>query len=370
VGDYAAGVFFLSVKMDRAKFIFAKGNKMPFSVSTRSVRSLLADETLDIPEHQRPYVWDGKKASAFIASILDDLPTHALFLYQAVEGGMLKKWLEDGQQRWLTVKGYIRDTDVITMSWKRWNESGTNVPDKYSNLSEENKQKILNYSFTIYTIENMSYDARMCLFQRLQDGKALTNGQRFNACVNMPLVRLAKRIMDDPRCHAVWGKRVESKGFTALTNAVAIAAGLALKNDDHIVTSYNILGPDLNKPYNDVDVNQRLDKLLDVYNRAQEVCRVGITELKKQWAVGYFTGYILYNLNQPDIDWDSDSQMWVDYIVRCRKDKAAYYILKSSQPASRAWNSVRWGKGLQHVRNPELVEIVNSNSDDGDESDE
>lgn len=342
---------------------------MTFSVSTRSVRSLLSDETLDIPEHQRPYVWDGKKASAFIESVLSDLPTHALFLYQAVEGGMLKKWLEDGQQRWLTIKGYIHDIEHIKANWKRWNESGTDVSINYSDLSEQNKQKILNYSFTIYTLENMSYDDRMCLFQRLQDGKALTNGQRFNACINMPLVRLAKRILDDPRCHAVWGRRVESKGYTALTNAVAIAAGLALKNNDHIVTSYNILGPHLNKPYDDVDVNQRLDKLLDVYNRAQEAYKVGIIELKKQWLVGYFTGYILYNLNQPDIDWEADSQMWVDYIVRCRRDKAAYYILKSSQPASRAWNSVRWGKGLQHVRNPELIDVLRPSSDD-DEDDE
>ena len=185
----------------------------------------------------------------------------------------------------------------------------------------------------------------------------------------MPLVRLAKRILDDPRCHSVWGRRVESKGYTALTNAVAIAAGLALKNNDHIVTSYNILGPHLNKPYDDVDVNQRLDKLLDVYNRAQEAYKVGIIELKKQWLVGYYTGYILYNLNQPDIDWEADSQMWVEYIVRCRRDKAAYYILKSSQPASRAWNSVRWGKGLQHVRNPELIDVLRPSSDD-DEDDE
>lgn len=340
---------------------------MTFSVSTRSVRSLLSDETLDIPEHQRPYVWDGKKASAFIESVLSDLPTHALFLYQAVEGGMLKKWLEDGQQRWLTIKGYIQNIKDIKANWKRWNESGTDVQEYYSDLSEQNKQKILNYQFTIYTLENMSYDDRMCLFQRLQDGKALTNGQRFNACINMPLIRLAKRILDDPRCHAIWGRRVESKGYTALTNAVAIAAGLALQNDDRIVTSYNLLGPDLHKPYDEEDVNQRLYYLIDIYNRAQEVCKVGINDLKKQWPVGYFTGYILYNMNQPDIDWKADSQMWVDFIVRCRRDKAAYYILKSSQPASRNWTRERWGKGLEHVRNPELIDVLHSSSDEDDD---
>jgi hypothetical protein len=349
---------------------------MPFNVTTRSVRDIDNDDTICIPEHQRPYVWDGRRAALFIETILSGLPTHALFLYQEVNDGKLKKWLEDGQQRWLTVRGYMHPEDEknkdIVKSWAKWDDY-----TKFEDLSAENKEKIKSYMFTIYTIEKIDFVERMMLFQRLQDGKPLTNGQRFNACSNMSIVRLAKRILNDARCRIIWAlpsnltdKGGDTKGFTYLTNAMAIASGIAVKNVSYIVTSYNLLGPHINIKYDDADANQRLDKLIDVYQRADKAYPVGKATVKKQWAVGTYTGYILFNLLQSDIDWEKDSQMWVDYIVRCRKDKAAYNILQSSKPKSRNWTSDRWSLGLEYVRDPSLADDVSdATEEDQDEDD-
>lgn len=352
---------------------------MPFNVTTRSVRDIDNDDTICIPDHQRPYVWDGRRAAQFIMTILSGLPTHALFLYQEVSGGKLKKWLEDGQQRWLTVRGYMHPDDEnnkdIVKSWAKWDDRV--VPTKFDDLSAEKKEKIKSYMFTIYTIEKIDFVERMDLFQRLQDGKPLTNGQRFNACTNTPIVRLAKRILNDPRCRTIWvlpanltDKGGDTKGFTYLTNAMAIASGIAVKNPDYIVTSYNLLGPHINNKYDDADANQRLDKVIDIYERADKAYPIGKAAMKKQWAVGTYTGYILFNLLQDDIDWAKDSQMWVDYIVRCRKDRAAYNILQSSKPKSRNWTSERWSLGLDYVRDPSLADNVSDATEDTDEDDD
>jgi len=237
----------------------------------------------------------------------------------------------------------------------------------FAELSVFDKSKIENYPFTVCTLENVSREDRISLFQRLQDGIPLTNGQRFNACSGMPLVKLARRIVDDPRSELVWGKRKETAGFTVLTNAVAIAAGLNLPCDDLITTSYIALGEELARPLDEMLVNERFDKLLEVYSRADEQCPVGLQDRKKQWAVGAFTGYILYTMRQPDSDWEKDSQMWVDYIVRCRRDPVAYSILSFEKPASRVWSRIRWSVGVENVRNPDRVRVGASVSSDDEE---
>jgi hypothetical protein len=331
--------------------------KMPFEVSQRTVDHLRRDASIDVPIHQRPYIWKQKTAEGFIDTIMRGLPTHALILYQEVVDGKLKKWIEDGQQRWFTVVKYIEGTDHIKYNKRTYEE-----------LSQTEKHTILSYPFTICTLENVSRDERISLFQRLQDGTPLTNGQRFNAASDQPLVKLARRIIDDSRGEAIWGKRKETPGFTVLTNAVAIAAGLNLPCDDHMTTSYLAIGEELCLPINEMLVNERLDKLLDVYSRADRECPIGIIEKKKQWYFGLYTGYILYTMRQPDCDWESDSQMWVDYIVRCRRDPVAYSILEFEMPSSRIWSRQRWNVGLENVRNPARVTSTTSvDSEDEEE---
>jgi hypothetical protein len=321
---------------------------MPYEVSQRTVQNLINDANIDIPEHQRPYIWKPKTAEGFIDTIMSGLPTHALIFYQEVSNGKLVKWIEDGQQRFMTVKRFI-EGDLPNVKYPL-----NGVKLSYAELPVAYQTQILNYLFTVTTLENVSREMRISLFQRLQDGIPLTNGQRFNACGGSPLVQLARRLMNDERLESIWGKRSETASFTVLTNAVAIAAGLNLDNDDLITLSYLALAPELGIPISEMTVNERLDKLIDVYERADELHPVGLLAKKKQWNVGYFTGYILYTIRNSR-NWEADSQMWVDYIVRCRVRPAYYYIVSHNKPASRNWTRERWETGLQNVRDPENI---------------
>jgi hypothetical protein len=337
---------------------------MPSRVYSNSIEELLEDNTISIPEHQRPYIWDAKKASAFLETIMESLPTQSIFMYEEIANGELKRWLEDGQQRWLTVTKFVNNQFGDSVKWNS---------RKYSEFSFEEKRLFQSYKFTIQLMYNISLEKRLSLFQRLQDGRPLTNGQRFHACSHKPLVMLAKQIMTDPRCIAVWGRKNETASKTALANSMAIASGLALNNDNKIVSSYAILGEEVFKTTeldNDC-IESRLAKLLDVYARVQELCPANETEKRKQWNVGLYTGYILYTMRQPDRDWEQDATMWVNYIVRVRRDKSAICILKHNAPASRNWNRERWQQGLENIvlakDNPNWIPNNSVYSDEDDE---
>ena len=318
---------------------------MPYSVSQRTIKDLTEDPCIDIPDHQRPYIWNDKLGSNFIDTIMQGLPTQNIIVYQEVLNGRLKKWIEDGQQRYMTVKQFING-ELPNVKYQG---------KSYIELPEAYKTQIKTYQFTVCTMEDVPYETRVELFQRLQDGVKLTDGQRFNTSGAMPIVQLAKRIQDDERIEEIWGKQPENKSFSKLANYVAIAAGLNLGSDDHITSSYAVLKDELKTPINEMLVNERLDKLFDVYKRAQEECAITSKKKITEFPVGKYTGYILYNMRQADCDWEEDSQLWVDYIAECRRDPSQYWTIMFQKPASRNWTSERWSIGLNNVRNPDRV---------------
>jgi len=336
-----------------------------------SINDLLEDTTINIPEHQRAYVWNYMKQSALIDTIMEGLPTHALFLYQDVIAGKIQRDLEDGQQRWMTVKKFTQGEFV----WRPLNQP--QQERKFTDFTSAEQSKFLRYSFTIYLMEQIPMEMRLSLFQRLQDGTPLTNGQRFKAASHLPIVKLAKDIMNDPRCHEAWGSHKDTKGNTVLANAMAIASALALGNSNWITTSYGILGPEIYKakdtPMNKDLVESRLTQLLSVYARADVLHPTTHVNKKKQWKVGTFTGYILYTILQPDRVWEEDMELWANYIVRVRRDEASIGILRFKTPNSRNWTAARWHQGLLNVQDPESIHISADTSvsyDDDEDDDE
>ena len=55
-----------------------------------------------IPEYQRKYIWDQRRASRFVESLLLDLPVPGIFLYRDRDSEVLS--VVDGQQRLQTLK--------------------------------------------------------------------------------------------------------------------------------------------------------------------------------------------------------------------------------------------------------------------------
>ena len=321
---------------------------MPFQVTQRKLKDIVADRRITIPDHQRPYIWTKKQAVPFLETIMEGLPAPALFVYEEIKDGELKRYLEDGQQRYMTIKNFM-EGDKKFADFK-WNGK------VYAEFSADEKATFDNYQLTLNVMEDIPMERRLALFQRLQDGVPLTNGQRFHACTHMQLVQFATRIMRMPECTSVWGDRSkDTSSKTVLANAMAIASGCALQNDDLVVSTYNILGPHLNTTFDEDAAMERLEQVLDVYRRADEICATNMTKKRSQWSVGTYTGYILYIANQPDRDWDADREMLAQYIASVRRDKNNGRILKYKAPASRNWTSERWRQGLWNLEHIEEV---------------
>jgi hypothetical protein len=323
--------------------------KMPFQVTQRTIKDMINDAKVDIPVHQRPYVWLPRQAQAFLDTVMDEMPTLNLILYEEIVDGKLVRWLEDGQQRFMTVKKFFKGEFGDSVKWNN---------KKFDEFSQDEKTRFLNYPFTVTTMEDVPYQRRVALFQAIQEGVPLTNGQRFHAYAHSPIVVFAKSILSNPECVKVWGAPKDDAKKKNLANAVAIASGLAFQNIDAITTSYDILGKNgfLTKEFNQSDADERLVKLLSVYQRADELCPTTMTKKKPQFDAGKYSGYILYSMCIPDRNWETDKEMFAQFIARVRREKTAMSILAWKKPVTRNWNSGRWSQGVWNLDNMETVE--------------
>jgi hypothetical protein len=273
---------------------------------------------------------------------------------------VIVRWLEDGQQRFMTVKRFIAGEFDDKVKW-----NGRTFTD----FSADEKVRFETYPLTITTMEDVLYERRVALFQAIQDGTPLTNGQRFHACSHSPVVRLAKSIMKNPLCITVWGECKDDSKKKSLANAVAIASGIAFNNIDAITTSYDIMGRNglLDAPINE---NDRLEKLISVYCRADELCPTTFVKKKAQWDAGKYTAYILYSMCIPGRNWDMDKEMFAQFIARVRRDKTAFQILAYKKPATRNWNGARWKQGLENLDDQDNVIRYISMASDEDSNDD
>jgi hypothetical protein len=333
---------------------------MPFQVTQRLIKDVVNDVKIDIPSHQRQYIWTPKQAEGFLITIMDNMPTLSLILYEEVVNGRVVRWLEDGQQRFMTIKKFFNGEFGDTVKWQR---------RVFAEFSPDESMRFQNYPLTISTMEDVSYERRVALFQAIQDGTPLTNGQRFHAYSHSPVVMFAKQIMLNESCSNIWGDvmMLRDPKQKHLANAVAIASGIAIQNIDAITTSYDLMGRNgfLEYTYDTSEANARLEKLLSVYARADEICPTTIVKKRQQWDAGKYTGYILYTMCL-DRDWENDKEMFAQFIARVRRDKMAMRILTYKKPSTRNWNSGRWKQGIDNLENQESVEInlgMNTESD-------
>lgn len=72
----------------------------PNDFNTLTINSFIEEGAIKIPPFQRNYVWDRKRASKLIESLIIGLPVPQVFLYEESRNDFL---VIDGQQRLLTV---------------------------------------------------------------------------------------------------------------------------------------------------------------------------------------------------------------------------------------------------------------------------
>ena len=83
---------------------------IPNDFNVATINSFIDRDIIKAPFYQRHYVWDLRKASLFIESILFGFPIPTIFLQDTTtEGGRKKYDIIDGQQRLLTIYFYINN---------------------------------------------------------------------------------------------------------------------------------------------------------------------------------------------------------------------------------------------------------------------
>ncbi len=324
--------------------------KMPrlqYEFITRNAREILEDESIQIPEHQRPEMWQPKRQEGLIETIMSGRPMPNLTFRFDLVDGQLVHWLEDGQQRYISMKKFYEGK-------LPWNGR------LYKDLGDMERVHFLSYKISILIYKNASLDETIRIFDDFQNGVALTPGQRFHARISTPLVRYARgRFLTRgqgfyDRMTTVFGPHdytKDTKTKKLLMNAMALAGGAA-HGINFITTSYDILGPMLNREFSEEEADTRIDQLLKIFERADADCAITVAQKKKQWAVGYLSGYILATLIEFPDDIENWSNTWVEYICDMRDDTRSISLLHYGMPASRNWNAERWRVGYNNLINP------------------
>ncbi len=166
------------------------------SEGKRIIRTKSSDPTIEVlhakyqrgklniqPSYQRQYVWDAKKASLLIESVLLDIPIPIIYLAQNEDG---VENVIDGQQRLTSLfsfmEGKFPDGKVFKLTGL--NVFGELKGKMYKDLDDAKQEKIRDYALRVISFTNESDpDLQYEIFQRLNTGSVALNDQELRNCI-------------------------------------------------------------------------------------------------------------------------------------------------------------------------------------------
>ena len=162
----------------------------------RVIRTKSSDPTIEVlhakyqrgklniqPSYQRQYVWDAKKASLLIESVLLDIPIPIIYLAQNDDG---IENVIDGQQRLTSLFSFIEGKfpDGRVFKLTGLNVFGELKGKTYKDLDDAKQEKIRDYSLRVISFTNESDpDLQYEIFQRLNTGSVALNDQELRNCI-------------------------------------------------------------------------------------------------------------------------------------------------------------------------------------------
>ena len=296
---------------------------MFYDYTTSYIRDLVVTfvKYINIPEHQRKFIWKEPRQIRLINTIMNGLPMPSLAICEdytfngtdASTKPQIIKWLEDGQQRFYTIKNFY-DNKLL------WNNK------YFRDLTQEEKDSFMAYKLCILTYRDATEEEKIQVFDNFQNGVPLTAGDRFHANKNSILVKYAiDRFMTPQkengfyeRMSKIFGPHKysnDTKGRTHLTNVMAIAGGVA-HGVQYITKSFDTLGPILNKEFDETRADTYIQQLLSIFEEVEKHATISKKSRKNLWNVGYITGYILSTIIEyQDSSLDTWRDRWITYMI-------------------------------------------------------
>lgn len=156
--------------------------------SVRTIKDMIDQDIINLkPEFQRDFVWDIRRASKLIDSLLTNLPIPNVLLgkYKKTE----KFIVIDGQQRlksiYFFLKGEFNDNGKIKPFKLRGLENKSWNGKSYTELDEILQRKILNSSINSTILDNIDSKPRIVfeIFNRLNTGGVPLTNQEVRNCI-------------------------------------------------------------------------------------------------------------------------------------------------------------------------------------------
>ena len=149
-------------------------------VDTKPISHLVLNKDLydvDRTYQRAPGIWTKKMEQHLIDSILRGYPVPPIIVHK--KGN--KRFIVDGQQRWNAIMKFAEDELELSKEYSSDIISENGGKTKYSELSEEWRDRFNSYTVTLYYLENYNDEEIRSTFLRLQESKPLTPGEKLNA---------------------------------------------------------------------------------------------------------------------------------------------------------------------------------------------
>lgn len=142
---------------------------------------------LIVPEFQRSYVWNKKKASEFVDSVLRGLPVPTMFFYEDSDNARLL--VVDGQQRLRSLHAFICEQSFQGKPFKLTGNIHPNwVGKTYDELDEEDRDRLDDALLNITVMRQLAPDdgqsSMYLAFQRINTGGTNLNAQEIRTAVS------------------------------------------------------------------------------------------------------------------------------------------------------------------------------------------
>jgi hypothetical protein len=192
------------------------------------------DAPLLIPDHQRFYVWAENRKEPLVKSIMENCPLPLMVFTQHIVGGRVVRFVQDGQQRLITLQKYI-------LGEFKWNDK------LYSELAEEEKIVFLSYRLNCEVIVEPTPGQVADIFERLNCGKPLTDNDKFYNRRDSPVISfIIGELIEHPALSQYFRKytclNIASKTRSQLGDIVGAVVAIIRNSVACIRTSFDRIG--------------------------------------------------------------------------------------------------------------------------------